>query len=78
MNEYKTFSEKCQSLGRTPSEECGRIIQFLRIKENRSESEFDKEMYAQVMEDMGLMQKELDLLLRDMAVLLELFDRHFS
>lgn len=75
MNEYKTFSEKCKSLNRTPIEECGRLIQFLSIKEKRGESEFDKEMYSQVMEDIGLMRDEIDLLLRDMAVLLEIFDR---
>lgn len=78
MDEYKTFSEKCERLDRTPNEECERIIQFLSIKEKRAGSEFDKEMYAQVMEDIGLMRDELESLLRDMAVLLEIFDRHFS
>ena len=78
MNEYKTFSEKCKRLDRTPSEECGRLIQFLSIKEKRAETAFNKEMYAQVMEDIGLMHAEIDSLLRDMAALLELFDRNFS
>lgn len=58
MNEYTSFSEKCRKLGRSEIEEWGRIIQFLRIKEKRSESEFDKGMYGQVVEDMTLLFNE--------------------
>lgn len=67
MNEYTSFSEKCYKLDRSEIEEWGRIIQFLTIKEKRSESEFDKEMYHQVVEDITLLFNEREQLGRQLS-----------
>lgn len=67
MNEYTSFSEKCYKLDRSEIEEWGRIVQFLTIKEKRSESEFDKGMYDQAIEDITLLFNEKELLGRQLS-----------